>query len=167
MLAVLALHCCVGFSLLAASRSQSVVAVCRLLIAVASLPAGRRLWDTWAQQFQSTGSRAQVQQLWHTGLVAPRRAGSSRSRDRTRVSCIGRKILTIEPPGKPFIWFYSGLIIVASIQALLGFILWTSKKCKVGVWFGCFSCNLGFRARGVHVALMGVFSFCLGPEQNI
>ena len=77
------------------------------------------------------------------------------------------RLFTIEPPGKPFIWFYSGLIIVASIQALLGFILWTSKKCKVGVWFGCFSCNLGFRARGVHVALMGVFSFCLGPEQNI
>ena len=66
------------------------------------------------------------------------------------------RFFTIEPAVKPFIQFYSGLIIVVNIQVLLGFILWTSKKRKVGVWFGCFSCNLGFRARSVHVAPMGV-----------
>ena len=38
-------------------------------------------------------ARAQVQQLWCTGLVALRHAGSSRIRDRTRVSSIGRWIL--------------------------------------------------------------------------
>ena len=31
--------------------------------------------------------------MWLTGLVAPRHVGSSRTRDRTRVPCIGRRIL--------------------------------------------------------------------------
>ena len=35
----------------------------------------------------------QAQQLWRMGLVAPRHVGSSRTRDRTRVPCIGRQIL--------------------------------------------------------------------------
>ena len=34
---------------------------------------------------------AQAQQLWLTGLVAPRHAGSSQTRARTRVPCIGRQ----------------------------------------------------------------------------
>ena len=48
--------------------------------------------------------RAQVQWLWRRGLVAPRHVGSSQSRHRTCVSCIGRQIfffLTTEPAGKP------------------------------------------------------------------
>ena len=36
---------------------------------------------------------AQAQQLWFTGLVAPRHAGSSQTRARTRVPCTGRHIL--------------------------------------------------------------------------
>ena len=36
---------------------------------------------------------AQAQQLWLTGLAAPRHVGSSRTRARTRVPCIGRQIL--------------------------------------------------------------------------
>ena len=36
---------------------------------------------------------AQAQQLWLTGLVAPRHVGSSWTRARTRVPCIGRQIL--------------------------------------------------------------------------
>ena len=39
------------------------------------------------------GSRAQAQWLWCTGLVAPRHVGSSWTRARTRVPCIGRWIL--------------------------------------------------------------------------
>ena len=35
----------------------------------------------------------QAQQLWLTGLVAPQHVGSSQTRARTRVSCIGRQIL--------------------------------------------------------------------------
>ena len=37
LLAVLGLHCCAGFSLVVASRGCSLIAVCGLLIAVASL----------------------------------------------------------------------------------------------------------------------------------
>ena len=36
---------------------------------------------------------AQAQLLWLTGPVAPRHVGSSHTRARTRVSCIGRQIL--------------------------------------------------------------------------
>ena len=36
---------------------------------------------------------AQAQQLWPTGPVAPRHVGSSQTRARTRVPCIGRQIL--------------------------------------------------------------------------
>ena len=36
---------------------------------------------------------AQAQQLWHTGLVAPRHVGSSQTRARTHVSSIGRQTL--------------------------------------------------------------------------
>ena len=35
----------------------------------------------------------QAQQLWPMGLVAPRYVGSSQTRARTRVPCIGRQIL--------------------------------------------------------------------------
>ena len=37
---------------------------------------------------------AQAQQLWPTGLVAPQHVGSSQTRARTRVPCIGRQTLT-------------------------------------------------------------------------
>ena len=36
---------------------------------------------------------AQAQQLWLTGLVAPRHVGSSQTRARTRVPCTGRRTL--------------------------------------------------------------------------
>ena len=36
---------------------------------------------------------AQAQQVWLTGLVAPRHVGSSQTRARTRVPCISRQIL--------------------------------------------------------------------------
>ena len=36
---------------------------------------------------------AQAQQLWLTGLVAPRHVGSSQTRARTPVPCIGRQTL--------------------------------------------------------------------------
>ena len=39
---------CMGFSLVAASRGYSLTAVCRLLIAVASLPAEPGLWGSRA-----------------------------------------------------------------------------------------------------------------------
>ena len=69
------------------------VAVRGLLIAVASPVAELRLQARGLQQLWLAGSRAQAQQLWCTGLVAPRYVGSSQNRARTRVPCIGRWIL--------------------------------------------------------------------------
>ena len=44
---------------------------------------------------QNTGSREhRLQQLWCTGLVAPKHVESSQIKDRTCVPCIGRQILT-------------------------------------------------------------------------
>ena len=49
---------------------------------------------------------AQAQQLWLTGLVAPRHVGSSQTRAQTRVPCIGRQTLnhcaTREAPVVPY-----------------------------------------------------------------
>ena len=64
-----------------------------LLRSMGSKCTGFSSCGTWAQQLWLAGSRAQVQELWHTGLVAPRHVGSSRTRARTRVPCIGRWIL--------------------------------------------------------------------------
>ena len=44
---------------------------------------------TWAQQLWLVGSRAQAQQLWRMGLVAPRHVGSSQTRALIHVPCIG------------------------------------------------------------------------------
>ena len=41
-----------------------------------------------------TGSRAQGQQLWPTGLVALQHVGSSRARAQNHVPCTGRQILS-------------------------------------------------------------------------
>ena len=43
--------------------------------------------------FGAQAPDAQAQQLWLTGLVAPWHVGSSQTRARTRVPCIGRQIL--------------------------------------------------------------------------
>ena len=56
------------------------------------------LWSTGLQahglqQSWLAGSRVQAQQFRCTGLVAPRHVGSSRTRARTRVPCLGRWIL--------------------------------------------------------------------------
>ena len=68
-----------GLSLVAASRGYSWLQC-----------AGFSLW--WLLLWRSTDSRAQAQWLWCAGLVAPRHVGSSRTRARTCVPCIGRQI---------------------------------------------------------------------------
>ena len=45
------------------------------------------------QQLLLPGPRAVPQQSWHAGFVAPRHLGSSLNKDRTYVSCSGRRIL--------------------------------------------------------------------------
>ena len=63
-------------SLVVASGGYSLVAVHGLLIMVAFLAQA-----LVHMGLSSCGSQAQTQQLWHTGLVAPRRVRSSQIRD--------------------------------------------------------------------------------------
>ena len=77
---MLGLGFCGGHSLVAASGGQSS-SQC------ADLSLSRPLL------LRSTGSRRAGSVVWLTGLVAPRHVGSSQTRARTRVPCIGRQIL--------------------------------------------------------------------------
>ena len=52
---MLGLHCCTGFTLVAASRGYSLVAVCRLLIVVVSLVAEHRLQGMQASVVAAQG----------------------------------------------------------------------------------------------------------------
>ena len=87
-MAALGLCCCARLSLVAVSRGYSLLRCAgsslRRLLLLQSMGSRRAA-------FSSCGRWAQ--QLWHTGLVPPRHVGSSRTRDQTRVPCIGRRIL--------------------------------------------------------------------------
>ena len=80
-LAALGLHCCTQAFSSCGERGLLFVVVLGLLIVVASLFVEHRL------------QTSRLQQLWCTGLVAPRQVGSSQTRARTHVPCIGRQIL--------------------------------------------------------------------------
>ena len=67
---MLALDCCTGLSLVAASGCYSVIAMCGLLIVVASLVAEHGPKGEGAQSLLLPGSRAQAQYLWCMSLVA-------------------------------------------------------------------------------------------------
>ena len=100
-MAVLGLSCCPDFSLVALNGAYSPVAVCRLLLLQSTSSRAHGL-----QQLRLPGSRAQPQLLWHVGLVAPRHVRSSRTRDRTPVSCISSGFFfTTEPLRTPSLTF--------------------------------------------------------------
>ena len=54
---------------------------------------------------------AQAQQLWLTGPVAPRHMGSSQTRARTRVPCIGRQTLNHCATREALIFFFNLFIL--------------------------------------------------------
>ena len=58
-----------GFPLIAASEGYSLVVVCELPTAGASLVAEHVLQDVQAEQLQLSGCRAQAQWLWCSGLA--------------------------------------------------------------------------------------------------
>ena len=87
---------------------------------------------------------AQAQQLWLTGPAAPRHAGSSRTRGRTLVPCIGRQIpnqcATREAPVVSFFSvFLSSLYLSLDpyICTPIPFILKSSCLCQVFVGRTC------------------------------
>ena len=92
-LAALGLCCCTWAFSTCSEQGLLFIAVRGLLIAVASLVAEHGLQAHGLQQLWLSGSRAQDQQLQCTGLVALRHVGSSQTRARTCVPCIGRQIL--------------------------------------------------------------------------
>ena len=64
-----------------------------LLQSTGSRHAGFSSCGTQAQELWLMGSRVRVQWLWSMGLVALWHVGSSWSRDRTPIPCVGRLIL--------------------------------------------------------------------------
>ena len=69
-----------------------------ILIALASPVVELRLWVVQASvvmlgELSSCSSQVWGQKLGYPGLVAPKHVGSSRTRDQTCVSCVGRQIL--------------------------------------------------------------------------
>ena len=89
-----------GLSLIAATKGYSSLWCAGfslrwlfLLWSMGSRCMGFSSCGTRAQQLWLMGSEVQAQQLWLMGLVAPWHVGSSRTRARTHVSCIGRQIL--------------------------------------------------------------------------
>ena len=107
-LAVLHLCCCMWAFSSCGVRGLLFVAVHGLLIAVASLVAEHGLYTRG------------LQYLWCTGLVAPWHVGSFRTRARTRVPCVGRRILnhcaTREALELPFKQYFSPLYVLISSQ---------------------------------------------------
>ena len=103
-LTALGLRCCTRAFSSCGERGLLFVAARGLFTVVASLVMEHGLQARRLQQLCLPGSRAQAQQLWRTGLVALQHVGSSWTRARTRVPCIGRKILnhcaTREAPAK-------------------------------------------------------------------
>ena len=148
-MAVLCHHCwasacsvCGEWRLLPSCRAQASLhgglPRCR---AQAPACAGFSICGAWAQNLQQVDSRAEAQQQWHTGLVAPRPAGSSRTRDGTRVPCLGRKILypwaTRDAQQGVFFFFFAewttharkGLPALLALQALSEFLECLCELC--------------------------------------
>ena len=92
-MAVLGLYCLRTFPVVAARGVYSLVAVRKLLIAVASLVAKHRLWGLWASVATAPGVMSIGSMVVAHCFVAPRHVGCSWVRDRTHVACIGRWIL--------------------------------------------------------------------------
>ena len=92
-LAASGLRCCARALNSCCKWGPLFIVVRRLLIAVASPAAEHGLQARRLQQLWHASSRAEAQYLWHTGPAAPRHAGSSRTRPRTCVPCVGRRIL--------------------------------------------------------------------------
>ena len=87
---MLGLHCCAWAFSSCSKWGLLFIAVHELLSAVTSLVCGAQALCTWA----SVAAAQRLSSWGELGLVAPRHVESSRTRDRTCVPCISRRILT-------------------------------------------------------------------------
>ena len=71
-----------------------LITVVASIIVEHGLPAhGCNRCSTWARELWFPGPGARAQESWGLGLAVPRRADSSRTRNRTPVSCLGWHVL--------------------------------------------------------------------------
>ena len=112
MLAVLGLHCFEGSSQAEVSGGYSSLRCLDfllqwLLLLQSTGYRARRLHSPGSSGVAVPPSRVQARELWCTGSAALQHVGSSRTRNRTCVSCIGRQTLhhwaTREVPSCAFI----------------------------------------------------------------
>ena len=125
--AVLSLHCWAGFSCSARGSPCSGFSCCGVRFYMHRLCSR----STRAQQLWLPGSRAQAQQLWHTGLAAPQYVGSSWIKDRTRVSCVGRWILyhwATREAWTPVPWRVNSYLMLKSLRQLWTMVLPFSRQ---------------------------------------
>ena len=120
-MAVLGLRCCVQAFSSCGKRGLLFDAVRGLLIAVVSLLLEHRLQAHGLWQLWLAGCRAQAQQLWRMALAAPRHVGSSQTRDRTSVPCIGRWILLFLFY-RDFIYLFFIFGCIGSVLLCMGFL---------------------------------------------
>ena len=112
-LAVLDLCCCMGFLQL-----RGLLSSCGMQVshsngfyhrgAQALGHTGFNSCVAWAQQLWLLGSKAQAQQLWRTGLVAPRHAGCPQSREGSNPSLLHWQVdsLPLSHQGSPSYTFF-------------------------------------------------------------
>ena len=97
--------------------------------------------------------------MWLTGPSAPRHVGSSQTRARTRVPCIGR-LSTTAPPGKPSIF----LFIVLALSCRMDEGLWSYDHKLPKLVSICLNCLGSPNASGALGALagpeVGLVEFC-------
>ena len=123
-LAVQSLHCCAGF--FSSCREQGLLSSCGLRAfhcrnfsccgAWALGLTGFLSCSTWTQQLLLMGARAQIQQLWHTGLVVPWHVESSQNREGNLCLLLWQAdSFPIEPQGKPLLFCIFLLLIFESL----------------------------------------------------
>ena len=162
IMAVLGLLCYVRALPSCSERGPLLAAVCRPLTTAASPVMARGLQARGPQQLWLTGSRAQAQQPWPSGPVAPRHVGSPRTRAQTLVPHIGRQIFnhcaTREAPTSVYITIYD--------------IFWHKEKCNTlkhdfitYILHICLQSALGIRTLQMKFEILLLTRICCGSFQ--
>ena len=120
--AVLGAGCSTRASLIMVSGGYSLVAVHRLLAAVAALIAEHGLQDTRAQQLRLLRSRAPAQPLWRTAQLLRGMWDLPRSRTEPVSPALAGRFFTTEPPEKPQVRLFFTFHISEIIRV---FLFWT------------------------------------------